>query len=42
MENVMGTLESSNDAMLKQIRIVPTEESIQFIRSITANQATKK
>ena len=42
MENVMGTLESSDDAMLKQIRIVPTEESIQFIRSMTANQPAQK
>ena len=42
MENVMGTLESSDDAMLKQIRIVPTEEAIQFIRSISAQQPPKK
>jgi Tic22 family protein import component len=42
MENVMGTLESSDDAMLKQIRIVPTEEAIQFIRSMTAKQPPKK
>jgi len=41
MENVMGTLESSNDAMLKQIRIVPTEESLQFIRSLSAQQPSK-
>jgi Tic22 family protein import component len=42
MENVMGTLESSDDAMLKQIRIVPTEEAIQFIRTISAQQPPKK
>lgn len=41
MENVIGTLGNSDDAMLKQIRLVPTEESIQFIRSITANQPSQ-
>jgi Tic22 family protein import component len=38
MENVLSTLASSDDAMLKQIRIVPTQEAIQFIRSLSAQQ----
>ncbi|MBE9202420.1 hypothetical protein IQ218_01700 [Synechocystis salina LEGE 06099] len=38
MENVISTLQSSNDEMLKQIRIVPTQEAIQFIRSLSAQQ----
>ncbi|BFM40923.1 Tic22 family protein [Synechocystis sp. LKSZ1] len=42
LENVISTLQSSNDAMLKQIRIVPTEEALQFIRSLSAQQPQKK
>ncbi|BAM53929.1 hypothetical protein BEST7613_4998 [Synechocystis sp. PCC 6803] len=38
MENVISTLQTSDDAMLKQIRIVPTQEAIQFIRSLSAQQ----
>jgi len=38
MENVISTLATSNDDMLKQIRIVPTQEAIQFIRSLSAQQ----
>ncbi len=40
MENVISTLKTSDDAMLKQIRIVPTQEAIQFIRSLSAQQPT--
>lgn len=42
MENVIGTLGNSDDAMLKQIRIVPTRESMQFIRSITEEQSSSQ
>lgn len=41
LENVMGTLGNSDDSMLKQIRIVPTQESIDFIRSLSAQQPSK-
>lgn len=42
LENMIATLQSSNDAMLKQIRIVPTDEALQFMRSLSAQQPPKK
>ena len=37
MENIISTLQKKDDTMLKQIRIVPTQEAIQFISSISAD-----
>lgn len=37
MENVISTLQSSNDEMLKQMRIVPTQEAVQFINSSSSS-----
>jgi len=42
MENVLGTLQESNDAMLTKIRFIPTEESIKYIRTLTSQQTPKK
>ncbi len=42
LENVITTLQNSDDAMLKKIRIVPTVESLQFIRSLSASQPQSK
>ena len=38
LENVMGTLQSSDDKMLKSIRLVPTEESLKFIQTVIKSQ----
>ncbi|MFM7190549.1 MAG: Tic22 family protein, partial [Microcystaceae cyanobacterium] len=38
LENVLATLQQSNDAALKQIRFVPSDESQAFIRNMI-NQA---
>ena len=38
LENVMGTLQSSDDKMLKSIRLVPTEESLKFIQTAIKGQ----
>ena len=38
LENVMGTLQSSDDKMLKSIRLVPTEESLKFIQTAIQGQ----
>jgi len=38
LENVMGTLQSSDDKMLKSIRLVPTEESLKFIQTAIKSQ----
>lgn len=37
LENVISTLETSNDSMLGTIRLVPSEESLKFIRSVIKN-----
>jgi hypothetical protein len=39
LENVMGTLQSSDDKMLKSIRLVPTEESLKFIQTAIQGQS---
>ena len=38
LENVMGTLQSSEDKMLKSIRLVPSEESLKFIQTVIKSQ----
>ncbi len=38
LENVMGTLQSSDDKWLKSIRLVPTEESLKFIQTLIKSQ----
>ena len=38
LENVISTLQQSNDDMLKKIRFVPSEESLAFIRSLMGSQ----
>jgi len=38
LENVMGTLQSSDDKMLKSIRLVPSEESLKFIQTVIKSQ----
>ncbi len=38
LENVMGTLQKSDDKMLKNIRIVPSEESLKFIQTTIQSQ----
>jgi hypothetical protein len=38
LENVISTLQQSNDDMLKKIRFVPSEESLSFIRSLMGSQ----
>ena len=38
LENVMGTLEKSDDKMLKSIRLVPSEESLKFIQTAIQSQ----
>ena len=39
LENVMGTLQSSDDKWLKSIRLVPTEESLKFIQTAIQGQS---
>jgi hypothetical protein len=41
LENVMGTLQSSDDKMLKSIRLVPTEESLKFIQTAIKGQSNQ-
>ncbi len=39
LENVMSTLQQSDDKMLKSIRLVPSEESLKFIQTAIQNQS---
>ncbi|MEB3309083.1 MAG: Tic22 family protein [Snowella sp.] len=39
LENVMSTLQQSDDKMLKSIRLIPSEESIRFIQTAIQNQS---
>ncbi len=39
LENVIATLEQSNDAQLKNIMLVPSRESLQFLQSVQQQQS---
>jgi hypothetical protein len=38
LESVMATMQESNDEMLGKIVLVPSQESLQFIRSVQPGQ----
>jgi hypothetical protein len=41
LEGVIATLQQSNDQMLDKILLVPSTESIEFLRSLKPNQSTQ-